>query len=121
MGFVVDEYGVLEGIVTELDILESIVGELADEEDAAPGAPGHDGTVLMEGAEAVDEVKTRLHLSDLPGEETYHTLGGVALGAIGRIPRVGDHFEHGGWRFEVTEMHGRRVEKLLAQKLAVKT
>jgi putative hemolysin len=116
MGFVVDEYGGVEGIVTELDILEAIVGELADDEDDAPGA-AHEGTVLFDGATAIDEVKTRLHISDLPAEETYHTLGGVALGRLGRIPRVGDAFEHAGWRFEVTEMAGRRVEKVTAVQI----
>jgi len=120
MGFVIDEYGVLEGIVTELDILEAIVGELADDEDGGVSAhvhPTHDGNLLLDGAMAVDEVKTRLGLADLPGDETYHTLGGVALGAVGRIPRAGDYFHHAGWRFEITEMEGRRVDEVLAKQI----
>jgi len=120
MGFVIDEYGVLEGIVTELDILEAIVGELADDEENESNAhihTGHDGNLLLDGAMAVDEVKTRLGLADLPGEETYHTLGGVALGAIGRIPRPGDYFNHAGWTFEIIAMEGRRVDEVLAKQI----
>jgi putative hemolysin len=118
MGFVVDEYGVLEGIVTELDILESIIGELPDDEDDAaplPIAPRHDGSLMLDGATAIDEVKTELDIQELPGEETYHTLGGIMLGRIGRIPRVGDGFEYANWRFEITAMDGRRVDKVLAK------
>lgn len=121
MGIIVDEYGVLEGIVTELDVLEAIVGALPDDDEAAP-MPGEDpvqgdGSVLLDGALAIDEVKTQLGLADLPGEETYHTLGGVALGRLGRIPRVGDGFTHGGWYFEITEMTGRRVERFRAGRM----
>lgn len=118
MGFVVDEYGVLEGIVTELDILESIVGELPDDDEtsipAEPTVVRRDGSLLMDGSTAIDEVKNQLHLQHLPGEETYHTLGGVVLGKIGRIPRTGDVFEYDGWLFEVVDMDGRRVDKVLA-------
>ena len=113
MGFVVDEYGVLEGIVTELDILEAIVGELPDDDEqtpTTPAAPHRDGSLILDGATAIDEVKTQLEISELPGEETYHTLGGIMLGRIGRIPRVGDGFEYAGWRFEITAMDGRRVD-----------
>jgi putative hemolysin len=117
MGFVVDEYGVLEGIVTELDILESIVGELPDDEDGGPALPvvaRHDGSLILDGATAIDEIKNELGIAELPGEETYHTLGGIVLGQIGRIPRAGDAFEYAGWRFEITAMEGRRVDKVLA-------
>jgi CBS domain containing-hemolysin-like protein len=117
MGFVVDEYGVLEGIVTELDILESIVGELPDDEDGGPALPvvaRHDGSLILDGATAIDEIKNELGIAELPGEETYHTLGGIVLGQIGRIPRAGDAFEYAGWRFEITAMDGRRVDKVCA-------
>ena len=121
MGFVVDEYGSLEGIVTEFDILEAIVGELAEDDETTVPVPRlarTDGSLFLDGATAVDEVKEQLDMTNLPGEETYHTLGGVALGAIGRIPRVGDSFEHAGWHFEITEMAGRRVEKVLVVRIA---
>lgn len=123
MGFVVDEYGVLEGIVTEFDILEAIVGELA--EDDTPAATAEDavmradGSLLLDGAMAIDEVKEQLSLPDLPGEANYHTLGGIALGCLGRIPRTGDVFDHAGWRFEIVDMDGRRVDKLLVMRLSV--
>jgi len=121
MGFIVDEYGVVEGIVTELDILEAIVGELPDDDEdtpaAAPSSVQTPGEVILDGAVATDEVKEQLALSDLPGEEIYHTLGGIALGQIGRIPRAGDGFAHAGWQFEIVEMEGRRVNKILARRI----
>lgn len=121
MGFVVDEYGVVEGIVTEFDILESIVGELAEDDETAhpaePAAVRHDGSLLLDGAMAIDDVKEQLDIADFPGEENYHTLGGVALGCIGRIPRETDRFEHAGWRFEIVDMDGRRVDKVMASRM----
>lgn len=119
MGFVVDEYGMFEGIVTELDILEAIVGALPDDDVVssapAPAVTRDDGSILLDGGIAIDEAKETLGITDeLPGEANYHTLGGLALGAIGRIPREGDHFELPGWQLEIMDMDGRRVDKLLA-------
>lgn len=124
MGFVVDEYGVFEGIVTELDILEAIVGALPDDDEIAaaptPAVTRADGSVLLDGATAIDEVKEILEITDeVPGEENYHTLGGIALGALGRIPREGDIFTLGNYQIEVMDMDGRRVDKLLAVKNAI--
>ncbi|HRJ12611.1 MAG TPA: hemolysin family protein, partial [Alphaproteobacteria bacterium] len=121
MGFIVDEYGVLEGIVTELDILEAIVGALPDDDIAAinptPAVTRTDGSILLDGGIAIDEAKEILGITEeLPDEADYHTLGGIALGRIGRIPREGDKFELPGWQMEVMDMDGRRVDKLLAVK-----
>lgn len=122
MAMIVDEYGVLEGIVTELDILEAIVGALPDDDieifPAVASVKRTDGSILLDGATAIDEVKEILQIEEeLDGEDNYHTLGGIALGAMGRIPRETDTFELPGWTIEVVDMDGRRVDKLLAQKI----
>ncbi len=69
----------------------------------------------MDGMMPVDEAKARLNLPDLPGEGTYHTLAGLLLALLRRVPRQGDRIVFAGWRFEVMAMDGRRVEKVLAK------
>ena len=113
LALVMDEYGTFEGLVTAADLLEAIVGDPADAEQqvAAGGAPG-EATLIMDGLMPVDELKARLNLPDLPAEGTYHTLGGLILALLRRLPRTGDRIVFGGWRFEVLEMDGRRVDKV---------
>ncbi|HEY6434230.1 MAG TPA: hemolysin family protein [Acetobacteraceae bacterium] len=114
MALVMDEYGSFEGVVTAADVLEAIVGDPAD---AAPQPVPSGGSqaapvLLMDGMMPVDELKARLDLPDLPSEGTYHTLAGLLLALLGRVPREGDRIVFGGWRFEVVAMDGRRVEKV---------
>lgn len=117
MGFalVMDEYGSFEGVVTASDVLEAIVGELADvgdpPRDAATERP--DGSLLLDGLMPVDEVKSRLGIEQVPAEGSYHSLGGLMLVLLRRVPRTGDRIVYGGWRFEVVDMDGRRVDKVL--------
>ena len=108
-----DEYGSFEGVVTPADLLEAIVGEMA----GAPIAPRGEvskGTdvLMMDGMMPVDELKSLLALPDLPAEGSYHTLAGLLLALLRRVPRVGDCVVFGGWRFEAAEMDGRRVGKV---------
>jgi putative hemolysin len=113
LALVMDEYGSFEGVVTASDLLEAIVGEAA--EILPPGLPGArrtEGALLFDGLTAVDEVKARLGLPDLPAEGDYHTLGGLLLALLRRVPRVGERIVFGGWRFEVLEMDGRRVARV---------
>ena len=114
LALVVDEYGSFEGVVTAADVLEAIVGDAtapASDPLAPNAAPG---PLLLDGASPVDEIKARLDLPDLPAEGSYHTLGGLLLALLRRVPRVGDRIVFAGWRFEVTEMDGRRVAQVRA-------
>lgn len=117
LALVMDEYGSFEGVVTAGDVLEAIVGDAA--EPAPPGAAGAqqgEGTLVMDGMMPVDEVKARLSLPDLPAEGSYHTLAGLLLALLRRVPRTGDRIVFGGWRFEVLAMDGRRVDRVQAQR-----
>jgi putative hemolysin len=117
MALVLDEYGSFEGLVTAHDLLEAIVG---DPESSAPapdrGAEENDSALLLDGMMPVDEVKARLALPDLPSAGTYHTLAGLVLALLRRVPREGDRIAFGGWMFEVAAMEGRRVERVRASR-----
>ncbi len=110
---VMDEYGSFEGVVTASDVLEAIVGDPTDTEPQTDGAEGEgDGALVIDGMMPVDELKSRLSLPDLPAEGSYHTVAGLLLALLRRVPRVGDRIVFSGWRFEVLEMDGRRVDRI---------
>jgi putative hemolysin len=115
LALVMDEYGSFEGVVTAADVLQAIVGEASgpEHQDGVPGPEG-ETTMTLDGMTPVDELKARLALPDLPAEGSYHTLAGLLLALLRRVPRAGDRVVFGGWRFEVVEMDGRRVDKVLA-------
>ncbi len=117
MALVVDEYGDFEGVVTLHDILQSLVGDIADPTDAGSQTVVRrdDGSWLVDGMVAVDEIKDLTGLTLLPGEETgeFQTLGGFLMARINRVPAVGDHIAVKGFRFEVVNMDGRRVDRVL--------
>lgn len=121
MALVVDEYGTIEGIVTLSDILESIVGEIPSHQE--PEEPRivqrDDGSWLVDGMLPIDELKAHLEIRMLPDEGTggFHSLGGFVMTYLKRIPAEGDSFECCGFRFEVVDMDGRRVDKVLVQSL----
>jgi putative hemolysin len=119
MALVHDEYGHFEGVVTNADILEAIVGEFhTDEGPVEPDAiQRDDGSWLLAGTMPVDEMAERLGLP-LSAERTYHTAAGFVLGELGRLPEVGESVDAYGWRFEVVDLDGRRIDKILAQRLA---
>jgi putative hemolysin len=108
--FVVDEFGVVQGIITLADILEEIVGELGGEPQAMQR---QDGSWLLDGMLPNDEFKELFNLRHLPDEEEYETLGGFILLHLGRVPKAADQFEWNGMRFEVMDMDGNRVDKVL--------
>jgi putative hemolysin len=115
MALVVDEYGEVEGVVTVEDVLEAVVGDMPKhrlrEEPAI--IRREDGSLLMDGLLPLDELKLALGFESLPGERTYHTLGGFILAQLGRVPKEGQTLAYSGWRFEVVDMDGRRIDKVL--------
>ena len=117
MALVVDEYGDFEGLVTITDILETLVGDIATpgEEQNAAIVTREDGSWLVDGMVPLDEVKDAIGLVSLPGEESgdFHTLGGFMMARISRVPKVADHVLVTGYRFEVVDMDGRRVDRVL--------
>jgi putative hemolysin len=121
MALVVDEYGGVEGLVTLNDILEDLVGDVASvdmpEERQVYQRP--DGSWLIDGKLQIDDLKDALKLSKLPDEESgsYQTLGGLVMLQVGRVPVTGDAFETEGYKFEVVDMDGKRVDKVLVTKL----
>jgi putative hemolysin len=124
IAFVVDEYGVIQGLVTLTDVLQAIVGDIpSTEELEEPQAiRREDGSWLLDGMLPIYQFKEILHLEDteLPGEYrgSYHTLGGFVVMHLGRIPASADHFNWGSLRFEVMDMDGNRVDKVLVAPLA---
>jgi putative hemolysin len=118
---VTDEYGSVAGVISSTDILEAIVGDLpAKGESAEPEVLlREDGTWLLGGALSIEEMKDLLHLEDLPEEEEggFQTVGGFVMTRLGEVPHTGDHFDWGNFRFEVMDMDGRRVDKVLVTPL----
>ncbi|MCS6891045.1 MAG: hemolysin family protein [Rhodovarius sp.] len=116
LALVLDEYGSFEGVVTASDLLEAIVGELGPApESPKPGVAARaDGSLLLDGMMPMDELRARLDLPPPPHPGLYHTVGGLMLDLLGRLPREGDRILWAGWRFEVVDMDGRRVDKVLA-------
>ncbi len=117
MALVVDEYGDFEGVVTLHDILQSLVGDIADPTDAESRTVVRrdDGSWLVDGMVTVDEIKDLTGLTQLPDEDSgdFQTLGGFMMARINRVPQVGDHITIKGFRFEVVDMDGRRVDRVL--------
>jgi len=116
MALVMDEYGSFEGVVTAADVLSAIVGEPAAVPESAGGPATVEGELMLDGLMPVDELKAQLSLPDLPSEGSYHTLAGLLLALLRRVPRAGDRIVFAGWRFEVTDMDGRRVERVRATR-----
>jgi putative hemolysin len=114
--FVVDEYGEVQGMVTVRDVLEAIAGEFTTPSDDAWAVRREDGAWLFDGLIPVTELKDRLDLKDLPQEERgrYNTLAGMIMLLLGRLPDVADSVEWEGWRFEVVDLDGKRIDKVLA-------
>ena len=121
IALVVDEYGDVEGLVTINDFFEDLVGEVAsaDEPQERPAVQRPDGSWLIDGKMLIHELKELLNLGKLPGEErgSYLTIGGFVMLQIGRIHVAADSFDAAGLRFEVVDMDGKRVDKVLVQPL----
>jgi putative hemolysin len=117
MVFVVDEYGVVQGLLTPRDLLEAITGELqpvAQVDAWATERP--DGSWLLDGLMPINELKSRLDIKELPGEDRgrYNTLAGLILAELGHLPQIHESMLSNGWEFTVTEIDGRRIDKVIA-------
>jgi putative hemolysin len=118
--FVVDEYGEVQGLLTVRDVLEAITGEFThSSEGDAWAVQREDHSWLFDGLIPVPELKDRLELKELPDEDRgrYNTLAGMIMLLLGRLPRTTDTVEWEGWRFEVVDLDGKRVDKVLATPL----
>jgi len=123
MALVHDEYGHLEGIVTPADLLAAIAGNFVahgDEGDAPMIVEREDGSLLIAGALPADAMADRLGI-DLPEDRDYATAAGFALSVLRKLPTEGEHFAEQGWRFEVVDMDGRKIDKLLIQRAKAAT
>jgi putative hemolysin len=114
---VVDEYGVVQGLMTPHDLLEAITGELQPEAHIEAWAtPRDDGSWLLDGLMPVSELKARLDIKELPEEDRgrYNTLAGLLMAVTGRLPSTGERIDCGEWCFEVVDLDGKRIDKVLA-------
>ena len=123
MALLVDEYGELEGLVTQSDILEALVGDIPGSADADHRVVRReDGTCLIDGMVGLDELRQVLGVSHLPGEDAdFHTLGGYVMARLNRVPMVADRITAAGYRFEVVKMDGRRVDRVLVSPVRAKS
>ncbi len=114
MGIVVDEYGTLQGVVTITDITEAMVGTIreSDRAEEPEATRRDDGSWLVDGLMPIPEVKQVIGMTDIPEDEGFHTLAGFIMWKLGRLPKTGDAFDWNGWRVEVADMDGRRIDKV---------
>ncbi|MEO5812201.1 MAG: hemolysin family protein [Rhodanobacter sp.] len=119
LALVVDEYGDIEGLVTVNDLLAAVVGATqighAGADDSSPIVQRDDGSWLIDGGLSTDDLRELLQIVELPGEEEhdFHTAAGMVMSALGRIPQTGEVFQWGDYRFEVVDLDGARIDKLL--------
>ncbi|MDP3547936.1 MAG: hemolysin family protein [Phreatobacter sp.] len=117
MTLVFDEYGHFEGIITANDVLEAIVGALPDEPDEEPAIVTRaDGSLLIGGWMAADEFAAQLGVP-VDRDADFQTVAGFVLHEMQRLPAVGESFDKAGWRFEVIDLDGRRIDKILATRI----
>lgn len=122
IALITNEYGAIEGLVTLNDLMEGIVGDLpsAEAQDEPMVVERADGSWLLDGLLAIEELQSLLQLGPLPPDHVgeYHTLGGFIMHSLGCVPQTGDVFQWSGFQFEVVDMDGTRVDKVLTTRLA---
>ncbi|MBW8312957.1 MAG: hemolysin family protein [Rhizobium sp.] len=122
LALVVDEYGDVQGMVSANDLLHAVLGRVQTTETPEAEAlvvTRTDGSYLVDGRLSTEELRELLSLTTLPDEEDsdYHTAAGMVIARFGRIPHAGEHFDWGGWRIEVVDLDGARIDKLLVARL----
>ena len=115
IAIVADEYGSVEGLVSVTDILQTITGDMPErgQDAGTPAVKREDGSWLIDGMAPIDEVEHLIGLKDMQGEGDFHTLAGFVVDRLGRLPATGDHFTWDETHFEVVDMDGRRIDKVL--------
>jgi putative hemolysin len=125
IALVTDEYGGISGLVTLIDVMESIVGDLSEgsSENKPKVVKRADGSWLIDAGVYIEEIKEILDLKELPQEEDadYSSLGGFVVTHLGRIPQEGDSFEWAGFKFEVVDMDRHRLDKVIIHRVTPKT
>ena len=120
----VDEYGVIQGLLSINDILVEIVGDLpaVDQKDEPQAVQREDGSWLVDGMLTIDNFLELFDLEELPEEQrgSYNTMGGFVITHLGKIPTAADYFQWRGFRFEVMDMDGNRVDKVLVMPIEIK-
>lgn len=124
IALVVDEYGDVAGLVTVNDVMGAVIGRMHSGESAETSAPvvvRDDGSLLVDGALPAEELREIFGSSRLPDEDAhdFHTAAGMVIAHFGRIPNVGESFDWNGWRIEVVDLDGPRIDKLLIQRMAL--
>ncbi|HEY0720542.1 MAG TPA: hemolysin family protein [Gammaproteobacteria bacterium] len=120
MALVIDEYGDIQGLVTLHDVLEAVTGEMQPfNVEEASAVQREDGSWLLDGLIPIPELKDQLAMKSVPAEQEgqYHTLGGLMMWVLARLPKTGDVIEWQGWRLEVVDMDGNRIDKVLASRI----
>ncbi|MFH2039569.1 MAG: hemolysin family protein [Chloroflexota bacterium] len=115
--FIIDEFGVVQGLVTIVDIVSEIIGEIAN--NGPQAIQRQDGSWLLDGMLSVDDFKSIFNLQQLPREDGFETLAGLVLTLMGRIPKANDLYEWNGLRFEIMDMDGNRIDKVLVTSFPV--
>ena len=121
IAMVVDEYGDIAGMVTVNDVMEAVIGRTQSSgADASPlVVTRDDGSLLVDGSLGSEPLREVMGVNVLPGEDEhiFHTAAGMTIAQFGRIPNVGEWFDWHGWRIEIVDLDGPRVDKLLLQRL----
>ncbi|MCD9029709.1 hemolysin family protein [Luteimonas sp. BDR2-5] len=120
LALVVDEYGDITGMVTVNDVMEAVIGRTQSSDASPLVVMREDGSMLVDGSLTTDNLRELLGGGPLPGEDEhiFHTAAGMTIARFGRIPNVSEHFDWHGWRFEIVDLDGPRVDKLLLQRVA---
>lgn len=124
MAFVIDEYGEIQGLITLQDLIEAIAGEFKpDDHEDAWAIERQDGSWLLDGIIPVPELKDTLGLEAVPEEDKgrYNTLSGMLMLLMGRIPATGEAIDWESWRFEIVDMDGKRIDKVLAKRVEIES
>jgi putative hemolysin len=122
IALVTDEYSSIRGIISLHDILEAIVGDLRTlgEPIDTPVVLREDGSWLINGDAPIEDIRDILSVDSFPEEKQghYRTIAGLVMSIMGRIPQTGDHIEAGGFRYEVVDMDGNRIDKVLVTRMS---